>query len=353
MMRRTRAGVVAALALALALAACSAKQPEAVTVTASPDTSVSKVAPPAPVIPAKPIVWPLTGVRTDAVAHRPALAIKVENAREARPQTGLEFADVVWEQTVEGGITRFVAVYQSQIPAAVEPVRSVRPMDAGIVAPLGGILAFSGGQAGFVSDVKAAGVQVVSMDAGNAGFRRDRARRAPHNVIGTPQTFLDQAHADRKSPPPAQFAFADPGKSTAETTGTPAAHLTVTFSRVQQTVWDWDGGTGTYLRSDGTVPSVSSAGTRLKARNVVLLKVRLQNTGTVDPAGNPVPETVMVDSGEGVVAAAGKSVLVHWSKASTAAPLVLTTADGKPVELEPGNTWVELVPNTTGSWAIS
>ncbi|GAB2451416.1 hypothetical protein GCM10007967_01790 [Xylanimonas ulmi] len=339
------------MTLSLALVACGADQPGEVTTTVSPDVSVPKGAPPEPVV---PIVWPLTGVATAEVAQRPALAIKVENAREARPLTGLEYADTVWEQTVEGGITRFVAVFHSQIPDVVEPVRSVRPMDAGIVAPLGGILAFSGGQQGFIAEVRAAGVQTVIMDSGDAGFRRDRSRRAPHNVVGTPQTFLDQAAADRAAPPPAQFAFAqEAGGSSVAKAGSPAARLDVTFSRVQRTVWDWDAESSTWLRSDGETAAVSAAGARLSARNVVTLQVRLVDTGTVDPSGAPVPETLMVDSGEGLVAGAGKTIPVRWSKESTAAPLVLTTPEGNPVTLEPGTTWVELVPGTTGSWSVS
>ena len=74
--------------------------------------------------PAAP-AWPLTGVPADAVADRPALAVKIENSVDARPQTGLTAADMVWEQVVEGGITRFVAVYHSDLPPEIGPVRSI------------------------------------------------------------------------------------------------------------------------------------------------------------------------------------------------------------------------------------
>jgi hypothetical protein len=341
------AGVVG---LALALSACAAEQPAAVRVTVEPDVATPKSSPPKPDV---PVVWPLTGVETKQVAKRPALAIKIENSIEARPQTGLEYADVVWEQVVEGGISRFVAVYQSRIPDRVEPVRSVRPMDAGIVAPLKGVLAFSGGQPRFIREVKAAGVQTVIMDDGAPGFRRDPARRAPHNVIGTPQTFLDQAR-NRAAPPPAQFLFARaPGKGSATVAGRSATTLNLKLSPGQRSVWTWDKASATWLRSNGSVPAVSTAGKRLSARNVVVLSVRLVPTGAKDPAGNPVPETKMVDSGAGFVASRGKTLRVHWSKKSTGAPLVLTASGGKPVQLEPGNTWVELVPRGTGDWSVS
>ncbi|PZR51828.1 DUF3048 domain-containing protein [Xylanimonas oleitrophica] len=344
------AAVTGALALALALAACSGGA-AAVHATADPDVAARKGAPPAPQ--AEPSVWPLTGVPTDEVAQRPALAIKIENSREARPQTGLELADIVWEEVVEGGITRYVAVYHSQIPEAVEPVRSARPMDPAIVAPLGGILAYSGAQPQFIDAIEAAGVQSVIMDRGDAGFARDRARRAPHNVVGTPQAFLDQARGDRAVPPPAQFEYAaEVGQGTASATGTPAQRLDVSLSRAQRTVWDWDGEQGTYLRSDGSTPSVSTTGARHAARNVLLLSAEMVTTKWRDPAGSPVPETKIEGTGQGVLASGGKAVEVTWSKPSLGERIVLTGADGTEVRLDPGTTWVELVPRGSGSWTV-
>ena len=354
MTRRTLGAFAGVLAASLALTACSAQQPATVTKTVSPDVTMSKSAPPKPA-PPKPIVWPLTGVKVDKVAQHPALAIKIENSVDARPQTGLELADMVWEEVVEGGITRYVAVFDSQIPATVEPVRSARPMDPAIVAPLGGVLAYSGAQPQFIAAIDASGVQSVIMDKGNPGFRRDGARRAPHNVIGSPQTFLSQARPDRKSPPPPQFGFAAAvGKGTASSTGTPANHLDVRMSGIQRTVWDWDAASGMYQRSDGTRPSVSTSGARMSARNVLLLSVQMLETQWRDPAGNPVPETHLVGNGSGVLASGGRSVPLTWSKASIGDLMVLKGADGKQILLDPGNTWVELVPtNASGRWDIS
>src|SRR5436305_153915 len=83
-------------------------------------------------------------------------ALPIQNSIDARPQTGLTAADVVWEQVVEGGITRFVAVYHSKLPPEIGPVRSVRPMDPAIAAPLHGLLAFSGGVQTYVSAAQSA-----------------------------------------------------------------------------------------------------------------------------------------------------------------------------------------------------
>lgn len=348
--RWTTAGLV--LALATTLAACSQEEPvqPAPTVTVTPDIAVAKAAPPAPAV---PVTWPLTGVETGAVENRPALAVKIENSAAARPQTGLEQADIVWEEVVEGGITRFVAVYHSQAPEIVEPVRSVRPMDPAIVAPLRGILAYSGAQQPFIDAVNGAGIQSVIMDKGHDGFRRDRRRAAPHNVIGTMAAFWAQADGNRAVPPPAQFRYAfDVGRGSAAA-GTPANRLDVALSRAQRTVWDWDGASGTYLRSEGSAPSVSTAGVRLSARNVLLLSVNVVNTPYRDPSGAPVPEAQLAgSSGAGVLASGGKSVPVSWSKGGVGDVLVVTLGDGSQAKLDPGSTWVELVPAGSGSWTI-
>ncbi|GAA1716305.1 DUF3048 domain-containing protein [Isoptericola hypogeus] len=344
---RTRSAAAAALVV-LALAACTSGGDPGPAVT--PGATVDKSGPPSP---AGPPTWPLTGVRAEKVAQRPALAVKVENAREARPLTGLEEADMVWEEVVEGGITRFVAVYHSAIPDTVEPVRSVRPMDPAIVAPLGGILAYSGAQPPFIEAVEDAGIQSVIMDRGDAGFSRDPDRSAPHDVIGDMHAFLDQADDERTVPPPAQFAYAGKaGQGTASAEGKAAGTLEVELSPAQTTVWDWSGDGGEWRRSDGSTESVSTSGDRLAATNVLVLSAKVVNTSFKDPSGAPVPETKLVGSGKGVLASGGKTVGVRWSKKDLASPVELTRG-GEPVELDPGSTWIELVPRGSGSWSTS
>src|SRR5438309_9656590 len=103
--------------------------------------------------------WPLSGVASGPVTARPAVAVKIENSIDARPQTGLNSADMVWEEVVEGGITRYVAVFQSTLPPTIGPVRSIRPMDPAIAGPLHGLMVFAGGIPDFVNAAGAAGLQ--------------------------------------------------------------------------------------------------------------------------------------------------------------------------------------------------
>lgn len=344
--------LVTVLAASLALASCSGDPAEpGSTVTATADASANKSAAPAPVV---PTAWPLTGIASDDIAIRPAIAVKIENSREARPQTGLEAADVVWEEMVEGGITRYIAVYHSQLPETIGPIRSVRPMDANLIAPLRGLMVFSGGQAPFVNAVGDVGLQVVSHDQGAAGFYRAKDRKAPHNVYGTPATFLSLAGENNKATPAVQFVFArDAASATAAVSGTPVAAVNVVMSSYAKPNWAWDAATGKFLRSEMDKPAVNAAGTQLSATNVVVLTMGIFNTPYVDPAGTPVPETEVIGSGAALVVTGGKQVTGTWSKADAASPMLLTAADGTTITLAPGNTWVELVPNTTGSYTTS
>ncbi|MGY1620191.1 DUF3048 domain-containing protein [Geodermatophilus sp. SYSU D00691] len=299
-------------------------------------------------LPASGPTWPLTGVPVAAPENRPALAVKIENSVDARPQSGLKAADIVWEQVVEGGITRFVAVYHSNLPPEIGPVRSIRPMDPAIAAPLHGLLAFSGGQQQYVDAVAAAGLQVLSQDSGAAGFHRTTTRRAPHNVYAVPQTLVDQADDAHRAAPAAQFDYPAPGEQpTAVAAGQPTSTLALELSGISNPRWTWSAD-GRWLRAEGSTPATDADGTQLGATNVVVLRVDVVATDARDPAGNPVPETVLTGQGEALVASGGHTVAATWSKPTLGDRVMLTGVDGAPVTLAPGTTWIELVPNRTG-----
>ncbi len=339
--------------LALALAACGGS-PDPVqtppTVTEKPPVEDVRVAPPEPVV---PIVWPLTGIATDAVAQRPAIAVKIENSHVARPQSGLEFADVVWETIVEFDISRLVAVFQSQYPEEIGPIRSVRPMDPLIASPLKGLIAFSGGQQGILDLVHASSLQVISHDAGADGLYRVSRRSAPHNVYGSLTKFAAQADANHAAPPAPQFLFAaDRSLASALRAGTPATSLAFHLSPQSSPTWAWDAASGTWLRSEGSTPATSEAGTRLAAVNVVSVTAEHPGTGFGAQNGAIVPTYNLIGEGDATVATGGQVITGRWHKASQDEPLILTAADGSPILLAPGNTWVELVPAGSGSLTV-
>jgi hypothetical protein len=346
--RRTFGGLAASLAATAALGGCaspSGNKVMYVTVSEDPDLTVDKGAVPDP---AKRTTWPLTGIETDKVAKRPAMSVKIENSPAARPQTGLGAADVVWEEMVEGGITRYNAVFHSRIPPVVGPIRSLRPMDAAISAPFGGLFVFSGGQPQFVSQVAATGLTMLSHDGGSPGFYRTSDRVAPHNVYGDTDTFLEAGEGD--GPPPAQFRFARYAEQVTALAGKKATKITISFPFADPG-WSWNG--KVWQRTEAGAAASTVDGGRLEATNVVVLRVQVRNTGALDPGGNPVPETVLTGSGDGTVFTAGHRLAVTWRKPKTESVLELTTADDEEVLLAPGNVWVELVPISGSSVSVS
>src|SRR5690625_4057028 len=200
------------LALALAAVAGCSSQPEPAPtawVTESPDTSVEKRPAPEPEdIP----TWPLTGEPYDGELG-PVLSVKIENSPGARPQGGLERADIVWEQLVEGGMTRFVAMFHSDLPETLGPIRSVRPLDAAIAGMDGCGLAFSGGQAEYQARIAATWVTLISHDGGNAGFYRYPNRQGDHRLFGKTEQLL--AQVGEPESPPELFSYADEGEDPA------------------------------------------------------------------------------------------------------------------------------------------
>jgi hypothetical protein len=350
--RATSAAVLVALVLTTSVACAQERREPTATSAPTTTTTTPRTTTPAPTPEPEPIYWPLTGVETAQAVQRPALAVKIENSSSARPQTGLSAADQVWEQVVEGGITRFVAVYHSHLPPEIGPVRSVRPMDPGIAGPLHGLLAFSGGQQPFVDAVRAAGLQVISQDAGAAGYYRT-GRPAPHNIYADPSALVAQADAAHAASPAPQFVFVEPGeRPSSMTAGAPATVVDLELSGIGRPRWDWDQLAGRWVRSERGVPAVEANGTPLQAVNVVVLRVDVVQTPYVDAIGTHVPETVMVGSGAAWVATSGHAVQATWSKTSATAPVVLTDANGRPITLYPGNTWIELVPNGTGAVTV-
>lgn len=313
---------------ALALAGCAASSSSTQTSRPSPSNASAALG---------LDVAPLTGkiVAAGSVNH-PSIAVKIDNHEDGRPQWALNQTDLVYEELVEGGLTRYVAVWQSTIPTDVGPVRSIRPMDPDIVSPLGGIVAYSGGQAQFVAMMQAAPVVNISADSNSDFFYRTDSREAPHNELLKAQDAV-AAHSDLARPQ-AQFSYGSSAQIAAEA-GTATNHIALEFSSASDRSWDWDATNGVWLRSQDGVADTAQDGSRVQAVNVVTLRVAIDWTYGI------VPKTTLVASGEANVSVAGKTIHGTWSKASQTDPIVLKADDGSVIQLAAGNTWIELVPN--------
>ena len=317
-------------ALLSAAAACT-DEPEAQP-TPTPTRTVTEPTP-SPTPTPEP-VWPLTGLpAADGIADRPALVVKIDNTAAASPQVGLSAADLVVEELVEGGLTRLAAVYHSQLPDAVAPVRSIRTSDIGIVLPTGGALVASGGARRVLRAMDEAGVTVAT--EGAAGFSRDGRRPSLYSVTVDLGELLTEL--DNLEPPDVPYlAWAGPGDEPPP--GEPATTVTARFSGARATVWDWTDG-GWHRRDD-----LAAEGDEFVADTILVLRVAIRDAGYTDPAGNFVPETVLEGSGDAVLFTNGSAVEGTWSKPSADSPFTLDGAGGEPLAVPAGRTWIELVP---------
>lgn len=290
--------------------------------------------------PAPPAFAPLTGVELEGAALvTPSLAAKIDNHPAARPQVGLEHTDLVFEELVEGGLTRYVAVWHSDVPAEIGPVRSIRPMDPDIISPLGGIVAYSGGQYRFVEMMRATSVYNAihgQADTDDLMFRSN-AKPSPHNVLVRAPELISR-HPELAAPVQ-QFAFApEVASSSAARDGRDIASIALRFGGASAPSWTWDAATGRYLRfQDGGAPDLDTVGGQLAAVNVVVLRVPV----TVSQS---IPKTELIGSGEAWISTGGRTIHATWSKASMTAPIRLVDDTGTVVRLGPGNSWIELVP---------
>ncbi|MEY4988656.1 MAG: hypothetical protein RI933_289 [Actinomycetota bacterium] len=306
------------------------------------------------------VTAPLTGRQYDSttrealVLSRPSVACKIDNGSDAaRPQLGLNSTDIVFDEMVEGGLTRLVAVWHSNRPNAVGPVRSIRPMDPDILTPFGGIVCYSGGQYVFVKMMEKTPLYNASETSqqGLGTFSRSKDRVAPHNVIANAQ-LLSAQHA-KLGPPPAQFGYsADSATSSAAISGVAVTGFDVKFP---QAIAGWTAdSTGVWLRmQDGKKHTDAADKSQLKATNVVVMQVKIDRSYLDRRYGN-IPKTVMVDSGSAWVFSAGKVIEGTWTKSAANAPIALADKAGAPILLAPGNTWVELMPKAPeGSLTIN
>jgi hypothetical protein len=294
--------------------------------------------------PPPPPSCPLTGqpARHGQVPDRPALAIKVENLPDARPQAGLDRADVVYEEPVEGGITRFIAVYQCHDAGRVGPVRSGRTTDPKILVQFGRpVMGYAGGQGPVVRAIDRAGVIDMNYDIAISAYTRDDSRPAPHNLYTSTRSLWKAAKATEGAPTPV-FSY-DP-----EVAGPSRKARTVhlPFSSYSDVYWTWSRTQAAWLRSHGTVPHVLEDGTQVRAANVVVMQVQVTSGPIVDAAGNHSPEVELTGSGKAYVFRDGRMVIGRWERAALKDVTTFVTKAGEEIALAPGVTWVELLPST-------
>jgi hypothetical protein len=268
--------------------------------------------------------------------HHGVFVVKIDNTDSSAPQIGLADADLVTEELVEGGLTRLAVFFDSHIPEVVGPVRSMRASDIGVVKPAKATLVASGGAPPTVRRLAGAGIKTET--EGAVGYYRDGARTAPYNLMmKLPELVESLGSTPRPARPYLPF-----GTERDFSGGKPAKSFQAVFSAGHTTNWQYEAGQG-YVRPD----SFALEGEDYVPDSVLVLRVRIIDAGYRDPAGNPVPETVLTGKGAAMLFHDGRVVRGAWSKASDKAVLHLT-AKRHPLSVPAGHVWVELVPADTG-----
>ena len=333
-MRSRRLALLAGLvAVSLVAAACSGGDEE-------------PAATPTPTPAPAPTRCPLTGEdppkRVDLA--RPAIAIKVENSPQARPQSGLGDADVVFEEIVEGGITRFLVLFHCHDSKQVGPVRSARFDDPKIAKLFTRIIAFSGANSIVLRELaKQKMITVEELTSSNALYRVPPGTLDIHNLFGD-TTKLRKLDRTKKADGPTGgfFEFGGLPKGARK-----ARSVTVHFTSSNAIEYRWK--KGAWRRYEAGIPFTTRRGGQIAVPNVLIQEVRVDRSDKiVDSAGNPSPDLDWFGGGRAFLFRDGKVIKGSWSTKKKGTVVVFKTRRGDPFVFDKGPTWVELVPSRKG-----
>lgn len=280
-------------------------------------------------------VTPSDGNGPSAARDSPLLAVKIDNVGAARPQTGVEHADIVYVEQVEGGLSRLMAVFGSTLPDVIGPVRSARETDLELLRQFGDpTLAYSGAQGRLRPLIDAAPLRArPAGGASGAAYFRGSEKPAPHNLFLRPAK-LGRLATGTNAGDAAGFRFAArvPGG------GRPETARTVRFPSARF-AFDWSASRRRWLVSMDGRAAVTSGGTRLSAATAVVQYVDVEDSRFHDKFGAASPLSRTVGSGRAVVLRDGRAYEARWQR-PTATDGTEFTADGQPLAFAPGPVWV-------------
>ncbi|HEX2056831.1 MAG TPA: DUF3048 domain-containing protein [Actinomycetota bacterium] len=291
---------------------------------------------------------PLTSAEParESLVDRPAVAIKIENNPVAYPLSGLERAEVVYEEPVEGGLTRFMAIYHCTDASLAGPVRSARVVDPPIMAPYTRILGAAGGNDIVIDALNEAEIVIIE---------ETRAKSAMTRLERPGITFEHTLYADTaairklgraqfdETPPDDLFEFGD-----LQGTGRRARTVTLSFSAGTIVTYEWNG--KRWDRSDGDAPLTNEDGTQIQVDNVLIEEHTVNHSDRLsDILGTPSPEIEDVTgSGRAFLFRDGRMFAGRWTRESEEEPVRFETRSGEAFVLHPGTTWIELLPDKAG-----
>lgn len=288
---------------------------------------------------------PLTGVKLndEALTKRPVTAIMIENSIDARPQSGIKDAGVVYEAIAEGGITRLLAVYQETRPQNIGPVRSLRPYYVDWAAGYDASIVHVGGSRDALAHLREVSQKDLDQYSHGNSFWRTNDRVPPHNVY-TSFDKLDELNNQLNIKQSTFSGFKRNDDKPAETPE--ATQIAINFSSASyNTSYTYDAENDQYVRSVGGEAHVDREAGQLTPRSVVTIKIGM---GSYFDDGPRLTATT-TGSGEATVFQHGRVIQGTWHKTSPGAPLELRDGEGQAISLPRGQTWIAAIPTGQGS----
>ncbi len=292
---------------------------------------------------------PLSGAEPDNkdLITRPAIAVKVENAQIAYPLSGLQDAELVYEEVVEGGVTRFMAIYHCTDSTKVGPVRSARVVDPGIMVPITRILAYSGQNAPVLKALEEA--EIVRLDEGAAKGGMERIPRegltSEHTLYADTKRLRAVGDGKYDEPPPEGiFEFGD-----LEGGGKSARSVDIVFSDFTKVHYAFSGGAYRRFQPPEQAFELEGEG-QLEVENVLIEEHEVNNSETIVDVNNN-PSTEIADEtgrGRAVLFRDGKAIEGSWVRKSKEDVVSFETKSGDAMVFAPGAIWIHLVPSDRG-----
>lgn len=298
----------------------------------------------------KPVVKyysPLTGkeVANEAATKQAVTGIMIENSPDARPHSGLKDSGVVYEAIAEGGITRFLVLYQQEKPQLIGPVRSLRMYYVDWIAPYNASVAHIGGSKFALDEVRNGNYRDIDQFFNAASYWRASDRYAPHNVY-TSFERLDALNAKKGYTTSEFTGFARTDGKVAAADARTASVINVSVSSpLYASSYNFDPATNTYHRSLAGAPHMDREAGQITPNVVIALKV---NMTKIFEDGYREQITTS-GSGEAIIFQNGEATTATWTKADRASQIKFTDASGKEIKLNRGQTWITAVPNGSGS----
>jgi hypothetical protein len=306
--------------------------------SAAPTTSSAPSTPAAP-----PPKNPFTGI--GGVPNTPVISVKIDDTAPGRPQAGINQADIVYVEAVEGGLTRLAAIFSTHHPAKVGYVRSTRPSDPDLLLQFGKITAaYSGGAHDSLPLIRHSGLKSWSNDAGAPFYSRvSRGASSYINLVLDVARVAKNTHTPR--PKPIGWTFSKSLKGLTLHRGTDLrTTVTGSYSHGTPVEFRWVRGLHAYVRYIDGVAQRAADGHRITATNVIVQQCKIvSHPSDRDVLGNPAQFTYTVGKGPVSVFRNGKRINGTWSRPFLSAGTRLVAAGGRQIPLMPGNTWVVLI----------